>query len=201
MHKLFEIPSFTLFLCAFCAFLWLTRTVFSQLLKKAVSMALRSKASLCVKSSLLEQSLPRTPSRPKTSMISVNPVILSNFSSCPNAFVAKTPRNQRNPRLINDLRACKALYICRDSSTDIESPLQINLFMQNKANFQKVKLNVNKVLTKDYEQIDTWSIGKTKPIQSQFKANQSQSKPIQSQLKPIKCQNKAKQTQSQNRIL
>jgi hypothetical protein len=58
-----------------------------------------------------------------------------------------------------------------------------NLFMQNKANFQKVKLNVNKVLTRDYEQMDTWSIRKTKPIQSQFKANQSQ-------LKPIKCQNK-----------
>jgi hypothetical protein len=43
--------------------------------------------------------------------------------------------------------------------------------MQNKANFQKVKLNVNKVLTKDYVQMDTWSIGKTKPIQTQYKAN------------------------------
>ena len=57
------------------------------------------------------------------------------------------------------------------------------LFLQNKANFRKVKLTVNKVLTRDYEEMDTWSIGKTKPI----KAN---SKPIQSQLKPIKCQNK-----------
>jgi hypothetical protein len=44
------------------------------------------------------------------------------------------------------------------------------LFLQNKAKFRKVKLNVNKVLTKDYEQMDTWSIGKTKPI----KANKSQ---------------------------
>ncbi len=59
-----------------------------------------------------------------------------------------------------------------------------NLFMQNKANFRKVKLNVNKVLTKDYDRMDTWSIRKTKPIQSQLK-------PIQSQLKPILCQNKA----------
>ncbi|MGB2807491.1 MAG: hypothetical protein WBC22_07115, partial [Sedimentisphaerales bacterium] len=65
--------------------------------------------------------------------------------------------------------------------------------MQNKANFRKVKLNVNKVLTRDYVQMDTWSIGKTKPIQSQFKPN---TKPIQSQLKPIKCQNKPKQTQN-----
>jgi hydrogenase maturation protease len=48
--------------------------------------------------------------------------------------------------------------------------------MQNKANFRKVKLNVTKVLTKDYVQMDTWSIRKTKPI----KAN---SKPIQSQFR------------------
>ena len=73
---------------------------FRWLMKKAILMALWTKASLCVKSSLLEQSMPRTPSRPKTSIISVaqnlcnlwlifrafswlkNPVILSNFSSC-----------------------------------------------------------------------------------------------------------------------
>ncbi len=85
--------------------------------------------------------------------------------------VVRNPFNQRNPWLINDLRACKLLYICRDSSTDIESSLQIRLFMQNKANFRKVKLNVNKVLTRDYDKKDTWWSGKTKPIQSQFKAN------------------------------
>jgi hypothetical protein len=62
--------------------------------------------------------------------------------------------------------------------------------MQNKANFQKVKFNVNKVLTKDYDQLDTWSIRKTKPIQSQFKANQSQSKPIKANSKPIKANSK-----------
>jgi hypothetical protein len=58
--------------------------------------------------------------------------------------------------------------------------------MQNKANFQKVKFNVTKVLTTDYDQMDTWSIRKTKPIQSQLKPIQSQSKPIkanQSQFK------------------
>ncbi len=82
----------------------------------------------------------------------------------------------------------EALYICRDTFTDVMKTLQIKLFMQNKANFQKVKFNVTKVLTKDYDQLDTWSIGKTKPIQSQFKANQTQ-------LKPIKCQNKPKQSQ------
>ncbi len=35
--------------------------------------------------------------------------------------------------------------------------------MQNKANFRKVKLNVTKVLTRDYDQMDTWSIRKNEP--------------------------------------
>ncbi|MGB2807823.1 MAG: hypothetical protein WBC22_08790 [Sedimentisphaerales bacterium] len=67
--------------------------------------------------------------------------------------------------------------------------------MQNKANFRKVKLNVNKVLTKDYDQLDTWSIRKTKPIQTQYKAN---SKPIKAKTNPIQSQYKPKQTQFQN---
>jgi hypothetical protein len=69
------------------------------------------------------------------------------------------------------------LYNCKEAFTDVMSALQINLFMQNKANFRKVKLNVNKVLTRNYDRMDTWSIRKTKPIQSQLKpikANQSQ---------------------------
>ena len=126
MHKLFEIPSITLFLCAFCAFLWL-----------------------------------------------------------------KKPRNLRNPWLINDLRLFMTLYTCRETFTDVMSALQIKLFMQNKAKFRKVKLNVNKVLTKDYDKKGTWSCGKnkanTKPIQSQFKPN---TKPIQSQYKPKTKPNK-----------
>ncbi len=40
--------------------------------------------------------------------------------------------------------------------------------------------------------MDTWSIRKTKPIQSQLKPIQSQSKPIQSQFKPIKANSKPK---------
>jgi len=72
------------------------------------------------------------------------------------------------------------------------SALQIHLFLTNKAKFRKVKLNVNKVLIRDYEQLDTWSIGikqsqtkpnkpKSNPIQSQYKPN---TKPIQSQYEP-----------------
>ena len=47
------------------------------------------------------------------------------------------------------------------SSTFVESSLQIILFLQNEPKFRKVKFNVTKVLTKDYDKIDTWSIGKT----------------------------------------
>ncbi len=144
--------------------------------------------------------------RLKTSIISVNPVILpalefrrrgSNFSSCFRVLVAINPFNLRNLcprylRLINDLRVCKLLYNCREDSTTIESSLQNKLFMQNKANFQKVKLNVNRVLTRDYVQMDTWSSGKTKPIQTQYKPN---SNPIQSQSNPISAQKMPKQTQ------
>jgi hypothetical protein len=90
----------------------------------------------------------------------------------------KNPFNQRNQRLINDLRSTK-VYVRKNK-----------LFLQNKANFQKVKFNVNEVLTKDYDRMDTWSIRKTKPI----KANQSQLKPIQSQFKANKM---PKQTQFQ----
>ncbi len=62
------------------------------------------------------------------------------------------------------------------------------LFMQNKANFRKSQMNVNNVLTKDYDKKDTWLSGKTKPIQSQLK-------PIQSQSNPIKANKMPKQTQ------
>jgi hypothetical protein len=151
--------------CTFCASLWPKRTVFTRLLKKANNH-----------SSIISNHLTMAPSRPKTSVTSV-------------ISVAKNLFNQCNPWLIKELRAYNALYNCRETSTTIESSLQINLFMQNKANFRKVKFDVNRVLTKDYEQMDTWSIRKTKPIQSQLK-------PIQSQSKPIKANIMPKQTQS-----
>jgi len=76
-------------------------------------------------------------------------------------------------------------------STTVESALQIHLFMQNKANFQKSQMNVTHLLTMNYEKKDTWSSGKNKPntnpIQTQYKAN---TKPIQSQFKPNSNPNK-----------
>jgi hypothetical protein len=55
--------------------------------------------------------------------------------------------------------------------------------MQNKANFQKVKFGVTKVITMDYAKWTLGVIGKTKP-------NKANSKPIKANLK--KCQNERK---------
>jgi hypothetical protein len=62
-------------------------------------------------------------------------------------------------------------------------------FLQNKPNFRKSQMNVNNVLTTNYDKMDTWSIGKNKPntnpIQTQSKPKQTQYKAKQSQTKPI----------------
>jgi len=109
-------------------------------------------------------------------MISVNPVILSISSSCPScASWLQNPFNRRNPRLINDLRSYKSLYNCRETFTNVMSALQIHLFLQNKAKLRKVKFNVNKAITMDYEQMDTWSIRKK---QSQTNPNEPKTNPI-----------------------
>ena len=43
--------------------------------------------------------------------------------------------------------------LCLESSTTVESPLQISSFLTNKPNFPDNQMNVNKVITKDYENI------------------------------------------------
>ncbi len=94
-----------------------------------------------------------------------------------------------------------AHYICRDSSTFVVSALQIRLFMQNKANFRKSQINVNKVLTKDYDKRTLGQRGKTKPIQSQLKPikcqNKANSNPIKPNIMPKQTQFKPKQSQFQ----
>jgi len=156
-----EFALFCAFVAGFCAFyasLWLKRTVFTRLLNMANNHSslilnhlygLHSFAFYILIFDFFPQSLTPTPQ-------SLPP---DPWPLPPNVIVHKY------------LRAEKLLYNCRELSTSVESSLQINLFMQNKANFQKVKFDVTKVLTKDYDQLDTWSIRKTKPIQSQFKAN------------------------------
>ncbi len=71
--------------------------------------------------------------------------------------------------IVSDLELRISDFASLGIFTTVEESLQIKLFMQNKPNFQKVKLNVNKVLTKDYEKKTLGERGKTKPIQSQLK--------------------------------
>ncbi len=54
----------------------------------------------------------------------------------------------------------------------------------NKANFQKAKMNVNKVLTKDYENMSNWAICENEP---NFNPKQSQTNPIKPNFKGKKC--------------
>ena len=85
----------------------------------------------------------------------------------------------------NTYVSIRHLYVCREISTTVKSPLQISPFCSNKPNFRKSQMNVNKVLTKDYEKKTLGQHGKNKP----------NSNPIQTQSKPIQTQNKPKQTQ------
>jgi len=88
------------------------------------------------------------------------------------------------------LRAYKA------PSTTVEESLQISSFIQNKANFRKAQMNVNKVLTKDYGNISNCKLRENKANSKPNKANQSQfprptrrnkpnTNPIQTQTNPI----------------
>jgi hypothetical protein len=91
--------------------------------------------------SLYKQILTRTPSRLKTS---VNPVILSNFSSCSSCIRGEKIRViSVNPWFIKDLRACKALYISRETFTDVMSALQIKLFYAKRTQIPKSQVERN----------------------------------------------------------
>ncbi len=65
--------------------------------------------------------------------------------------------------------------------------------MQNKANFQKSQMNVNKVLTKEYEKKTLGQRGKNKANSKPIKAN---TKPIKANKMPKQSQFKAKQSQT-----
>ena len=76
--------------------------------------------------------------------------------------------------LFTNLPAYKAadIYVpIRHTSTSVENPLQIDLFMQNKPNFRKSQMNVNIYNTKDYENISDWTLGQNKPNSNPIKPN------------------------------
>jgi hypothetical protein len=76
-------------------------------------------------------------------------------------------------------------------STTVENSLQINPFYAKQSQFPKTIINVNSYMKSIYEISGTWWIGKTKPIQTQFKANKANNKPNLSQNKPNSNPNKA----------
>jgi len=61
-----------------------------------------------------------------------------------------------------------------------------HLFMQNKANFLDAQMNVNSILTKDYERNDIFAVPE----------NKANSNPIKANTKPMKANKMPKQTQS-----
>jgi len=78
--------------------------------------------------------------------------------------------------------------------TFVESALQNHLSMQNKPNFRKSQMNVNKVLTKDYENETLSGHGKNKPNSKPIKANTN---PIKANIMPKQTQYEPNQTQFQ----
>ncbi|MHC4191752.1 MAG: hypothetical protein ACYSUB_19070 [Planctomycetota bacterium] len=53
-------------------------------------------------------------------------------------------------------------------------PKNYYLIMQNEPNFGKAQMNVNKVLTRDYENKPNWTLGENEPKTNPIKAKQSQ---------------------------
>jgi len=124
-----------------------------------------------------------------------------------------------NPALVHfrhfsSLLTIFSIYICRDTSTNVMSALQINLFLQNEPNFRKSQVNVTAFITREYVQMDTWSIRKnepktnpnepnTNPILANKTTIRTQTNPIRTQFKPnLSCRSplaKQEQTQFQTR--
>jgi len=76
----------------------------------------------------------------------------------------------------NSLCALIPLCICPFSSTNVEDPLQIDLFIQNKPNVKAAQINVNSYMKSKYEKLDTWLSGKNKPNSNPNKPNLKKAK-------------------------
>ena len=63
----------------------------------------------------------------------------------------------------------------------------INLFLQNEPKFRKNQMNVTDLLTRNYDQMDTWSIGKNEP---KTNPNEPKTNPIKANIMPIQTQYK-----------
>jgi len=88
---------------------------------------------------------------------------LYHKSWCLSALVAMSQimQNKANFKTDDSKISAKAtpnvFYNCRESSTNRP------LFMQNKANVKNNQMNVNLIITRDYEKIMHWTLGENKP--------------------------------------
>ena len=73
--------------------------------------------------------------------------------------------NLKLPAVIMAKDTPNVFYNCREPSTNRPT------FMQNEPNFGKVQMNVNKVLTKDYENKPNWTLGENEPKTNPIKPN------------------------------
>ncbi len=72
----------------------------------------------------------------------------------------------------NTQSLCSFVPLCLSGIfTTVEESLQINSFMQNEPNYLDEQMNVNKVLTKDYEKNSNWTLGENEPKTNPIKAN------------------------------
>jgi len=76
----------------------------------------------------------------------------------------------------NSLCALMSLWICPFSSTNVEDPLQIDLFMQNKPNLRKSQMNLKFCKQKDYENKSNRTLGQNKPNSNPIKPNLKRAK-------------------------
>ncbi len=67
------------------------------------------------------------------------------------------------------------------------------LFLQNEPKFRKSQMSLSDLLIREYEQMDTWSIGKNEP---KTNPNEPKTNPIKANKMPKQTQFKPKQTQS-----
>jgi hypothetical protein len=68
--------------------------------------------------------------------------------------------------------------LCLRSSTSVKDSLQIGPFMQNKPNFRKSQMNVNSLITTNYENKSNWTLGENKPNSNPIKPNFQKAKMI-----------------------
>jgi hypothetical protein len=130
--------------------------------------------------------------RRQSRLISLCPLWL--FSLFLYAFCAflwlKNPRNLRNLRLINDLRAYKSLYRYRDTFTDVVSALANQTFYAKQSQIPKKSNERNRFINKGIRtngHLVKWE------KRTQNEPKRTQNEPNSN---PIRTQYKAKQTQT-----